>query len=244
MKKLLSLLFVVIAGIAYAQDNDYTMYKTLTIEPDNKNIDKFGGNLRYHNETYHNTGPYSATVWSIASGPDVGKYVWAVGPLKYSDINIQLGEKHDEHWNKKVMPYIKNLGSLEYWKKNDKLSNNIEPTTSKVFITTYKLNKGQSYKVIEYFSLMQKVMNEINEGNPWLVFSNEFWQGNLGRHFFSISGFEDWSWLERQEDLFKKKIIELNGENAWGEFLQLKSEIFEDTYDQIWIRVPGLSWTE
>ena len=244
MKKLLSFLFIISAGISYAQDNDYTMYKTLTIEPDNKNISKFGANLRYHNETYHSTGPYSATVWSIASGPDVGKYVWAVGPLKYKDINVQLGEEHDKHWNNKVMPFIADLGSLEYWKKIDNLSNNIEPQTSKVFISTYKISKGQSHRVIEYFTLVKKVMEDINKDNPWLVFANEFWQGNMGRHYFAISGFEDWSWLATHEENFKNKLIELNGENAWGEFLTMKSEIFEDSYDQIWIRLPGLSWVE
>lgn len=223
-----------------SQDNGYTMYMSLSIKPDYSNLKKFNENMKVHNEKYHNSGAHIANVWSVASGPKIGEVVWMMGPLKYADLDAPLGKEHDEHWNNSIMPYVKSLGTLEYWKRNDKISNIEGDPRSKLYIRTSKINQGQSYRVNDFYSKINDVLKAMDGENPWSVYVNQFRQGDMGRHYAAVSGFNSWAEFD-ENNHFKDKFIEVHGENSWTPFLNMQGEIFEDTYDEIWVLIPELA---
>ena len=123
MKKLLVAVFLCVSFLVKGQDEGYTMFQMINLTPDNKNIGKLTENLKAHNEKFHNAGNLTAFVWSVATGPRIGQLIWMRGPLKFADLDNPQGKEHDDHWSKSVLPYVKKVGTLEYWKRNDKISN-------------------------------------------------------------------------------------------------------------------------
>ena len=92
-----------------AQESDtYNMWECILLTPDYTQLPTLQKNMREHNAKYHSEGPFNATVYNIASGPNAGKMVWQMGPMmmKHNDQRPAVGG-HDENWNTKVMPYIK-----------------------------------------------------------------------------------------------------------------------------------------
>ena len=107
-----------------AQDNDYKMWENIMLTPDNTKLKAFGEAMSKHNKAYHKEGPYKANVYTIASGPNVGKIVWEMGPLKFSDLDGRPSKGgHDEDWRDNVMPHVKKMTHGEYWKEDKELSN-------------------------------------------------------------------------------------------------------------------------
>ncbi len=129
-KKTISLLMITAIALGAtltvnAQDEaPYTMWEQITITPDNSKLKVLGENMRKHNMKYHKEGTYDASVYSIATGPNIGKLVWMMGPLKFSDIDGRPSKGgHDEDWRDNIMPYVKKMTNGEYWKQDNKLSN-------------------------------------------------------------------------------------------------------------------------
>ena len=240
MKKLLIIVFLAIPMLAQAQDDGYTMYMTLNIKPDNANLKKLSDNLKSHNEKFHNKGASSAIVWSVASGPGVGHLIWMMGPLTLADLDKSLGSDHDQNWNSTIMPYVKSLGTLEYWRRNDKLSNIEGDPRTKNLVRYFKVKKGEGYRVNGFFGKIRDVVKALDGENPWDVYVNEFRQGDMGRHYAVVTGFNNWAELD-EDSGFKDKFIELNGEGAWQPFLNTSNDIFEDSYDEIIVLIPELS---
>jgi len=138
------------------------------------------------------------------------------------------------------MPYVKSLGTLEYWKRNDKISNIEGDPRPKLYIRTSKVNDGQSYRVNDFYSKINDVQKAMDGENPWSVYVNQFIQGDLGRHYAAVRGFNTWAELDENKH-FKEKFLEIHGKNSWGPFLNMQDEIFEDAYDEIWILIPELA---
>ncbi len=226
-----------------AQDDEYTMYQMLNIIPDNKNLGKLNENLKAHNEKFHKEGATAAIVWRVASGPNVGQLIWMRGPLKFADLDKPQGKEHDDHWANNVLPNVKKIGTLEYWKRNDKVSNVVGDPKPKIFVRIAVVNDGQSYRVNDFYAKIGDVIKAMDGENPWAVWTNLFRQGDLGRHVADVSGFDNWAWID-EDAKFRKKFMEVHGENSWVPFLNMRREIFEDSHDEIWVLVPELSASE
>ena len=162
------------------------------------------------------------------------------GPLKFADLDSPLGADHDEHWAESVMPYIKNIKTLEYWRRLDKISNVMENPSPKIYVRMFKINKGQSYRTNEMFGKVNEAIKHMDGDNPWAVWSNLFLQGDMGRHIAAVSGFNNWAWID-EDDNFRKHYTEVHGENSWIPFINMQREIIEDSYDQIWVLDTELS---
>lgn len=102
---------------AQEDSKDYEMMESILLTPDYTKLKVLGENMRAHNTKYHNDGPYKASVYNISTGPNTGKLVWMMGPLKYTHLDSRPEvDGHDEDWRDNVMPYIKKNHTGEYWR--------------------------------------------------------------------------------------------------------------------------------
>ena len=238
---------ILFASTLYAQDaekKDYVMFETIILTPDGDNPAAFMKAMKAHNQKYHGEdNAYNATVWNISSGPNVGKLVWMMGPLTFSDLDNRPGsDGHDEDWSNNVVPHIKKAEHGEYWRRDDKVSSlvNVDDPASMIYLRFYDISKdATSEQVDAHFEQVGKVMKKMNE--YWALYSNQFAQGyKIGRHVVGVTRMDGWKDLD-DEWKFKDTYVELYGETAWENFTDNGDRIFTNIYDEIWTVVPSMS---
>ena len=230
-----------------AQDDaDEPMWETILITPDNKNLKVLAENMREHNQKYHSEGPYTASVYTINTGPNVGKIVWMMGPLKFTHLdNRPSAGGHDESWRDNIMPYVKKLSHGEYWQSDSKLSNTSmmtgDPGTYPiVFVRYWKVNIDNGHNINHLLKMVSETVKAMEGENPWGVYYNLFRQGDMGRHIATV-GFSK-NWAEYDEDpTFKDTFLKTHGENSWDGFVRNMDMTFDDSWDEIWTYSPEMS---
>lgn len=224
---------------ATAQENDYVMWESITLTPDNSNLKVLSENMRKHNQTYHKDGAYEAYVYNISTGPNIGKIVWEMGPLTYSHLDGRPSEGgHDEDWRDNILPYVKKMSNGEYWKKDKKLSNTdmLDPNSVShplLFIRYWEVTKGEGHNVNHLFTQISKTIKAMDGDNPWSVYYNEFRQGDMGRHIATVSPMKNWAEMDKDDD-FEKTFLKVNGENSWEAFIENMNDSFSNSWDEIW----------
>ena len=250
-KKFLTLLFlgVFLVGPMTTQaqeDADDPMWETILLTPDNTKLKTLGENMRNHNQKYHSEDPYNATVYTISTGPNTGKMVWMMGPLKFTHLDSRPAEGgHDEDWRDNIMPYVKKISHGEYWQGDNKLSNTAMMTEGPgqypiVFVRYWKVELGHGHNINHLLKMVSETVKAMEGDNPWGVYYNLFRQGDMGRHIATV-GFSK-NWAEYDEDpIFKKTFLETHGENSWDGFVRNMDLTFEDSWDEIWTYSKELS---
>jgi len=232
-----------------AQDDSssYNMWEEITITPDNTKLKVLGENMRKHNQTYHPEGTYKAVVYNIATGPSIGKLVWMMGPITFSNLDGRPAEGgHDDDWRDNIMPYVKKMTHGEYWKQMDDLSNvsMLDSDNSKypiLYIRFYEVEKGQGYNIDGLLKQMSETVKAMEGENPWGLYSNEFRQGYaIGRHIAWVSFHKNWAEFD-DDDTFKESFINVHGEGAWQPFIKGMDDTFSDSWDEVWVYNKELS---
>jgi len=244
IKKIISSLMMVVIVFGTiisvnAQEKSYVMWESITLTPDNTKLKVLGENMRKHNQKYHKEGPYKAYVYTISTGPNIGKIVWEMGPLTYSHLDNRPSEGgHDDDWRDNVLPYVKKMSDGEYWKKDKKLSNTDMLTSDNtthplLYIRYLEVVKGEGHNVKHLFTQISKAVKAMDGENPWGLYYNEFRQGDLGRHIATVSSMKNWAELDRDRN-FKESFIKVNGEKSWQPFLENMNDTFSNSWDEIW----------
>jgi len=223
-----------------AQDDSYTMFESLMLTPDNTKLKALGEAMSKHNKKYHASGAHLAKVYNIVTGPNSGKMVWEMGPLKFSDLDSRPAEGgHDEDWRDNVMPNIKKMNTVEYWKEMGKLSNTSMLDPNKVthpllYIRYHEVNKGKGSNIGRLLKQISETVKAMDGENPWGVYSNEFQQGyTIGRHIATVNFMKNWAELD-DDDNFKETFIKVHGDNSWQAFLDGMANAFANSWDEIW----------
>jgi len=223
------------------------MWESIILSPDNKNLKVLQQNMRKHNQIYHKEGAHKATVYNISTGPNAGKIVWEMGPLKYADLDTRPSVGgHDEDWRDNVSPYIKKLNTIEYWREDTKLSNTdmLDDDNSKyplLFIRYHEVVNGHGYSIDHLLNQISKTVKAMEGVNPWGVYSNQFRQGiDIGRHIATISFLKNWAELD-EENTFKATFLKVHGANSWDAFLKGMNATFSNSWDEIWVYDKDMS---
>jgi len=224
-----------------AQNNSsYSMWESITLSPDNTKLKELAEGMHKHNKKYHQNGPYKAVVYNITTGPNIGKIIWEMGPLKYSDLDGRPSEGgHDEDWRDNVMPYIKKMSNGEYWKQDDKLSNVAMMDPNKVthpllYIRYHEVIKDKGYSINNLLKKISETVKAMDGVNPWGIYYNEFQQGyKIGRHIASVTFLKNWAELD-DDTKFKETFIKVHGEKSWNPFLDGMRDTFSNSWDEIW----------
>ncbi|MDX1477245.1 MAG: hypothetical protein R3301_06035 [Saprospiraceae bacterium] len=220
---------------------DYVQYETIYLKPDTKHLGTLQANMKAHNDKYHSDAPYHANVWQVSNGPKAGWLVWAMGPCTFSENDGRPGEGgHDEDWANNVMPYITDMGSIEYWRRDDDLSVPPDNPTPMIYIRFWEVRPNKGFLMGDLWEKISETHKSMGEGHAWSLFENEFRQGDLGRHFAETWPMNGWSDLD-QGNNFRAAFEKIYGEAAWTPFFRTMNEAFVNSYDEIWTLMPGMS---
>ena len=245
---LLTTLFVLgpVTILKAQEEPAYAMWESMYITPDNSKLKALGEALSKHNKKYHNEGPYSAAVYNVVTGPNMGKMVWQMGPLNYSHLDSRPSAGgHDEDWRDNVMPNVKKLSNGEYWKQRDDVSN-VQMLADGIqdykilHIRYWEVADGQGYQIKHLMGMIGATIKGMDGENPWGVYVNEFRQGSLGRHMASV-GFSK-NWAEYDDDNnFRETFEKVHGEKSWDNFVDGMDNTFTNSWDEIWELNTALS---
>jgi len=253
LKKSISLLimFMMVFGTILnlnAQDNSdsYKLWEDIMLTPDNTNLKTLETNMRKHNQTYHKTGPHKATVYRISTGPNAGNLIWEMGALTYPDLDKRPSvDGHDEDWRDNIMPYIKKMNTVEYWRADQNLNNTdmLDDDTSKYpifFVRYYEVKDGPTPGLRTFFERASKTIKALDGVNPWGIYYNEFLQGNIGRHIATFSFHPNWADLDKDRN-WVETFNKVNGANSWQNQLDLRDDSFKNIWDEIWVYDKNMS---
>ncbi|WP_339893770.1 hypothetical protein [uncultured Algibacter sp.] len=237
---MLAITLSVVSTVNAQEDDSYAMWESIMLSPDHTKLKVLGDNMKAHNAKYHKAGTYDATVYNIVSGPNAGKIVWMMGPMNYKHNDTRPSKGgHDEDWRDNVMPYVKKMHTIEYWKANAKLSNTsmMDGDASAyplLFVRYHEIEKGQIPGAFAFLEYVSKTIKKMKGENPWGVYVNEFRQGDLGRHIATVGFMKNWAEMDEDDNDFKKVFDEVNGEENWELFRDLGSNSFSNSWDEMW----------
>lgn len=241
MRTLITLLVVALTFTISAQDDGYVMYETVRMQPNTSNLAGLKKAMTEHNKTYHKDGPYTALVWNISTGPDIGKIVWMMGPCTFADLDSRPAGEHDEHWANEVLPHIRNSRNGEYWRQDANKSYMIGAQSPMVYIRYLEIAENQGYRSQGLLTKMSEAVKAEDGGNPWSVYYNEFMQGEkIGRHIALVYGMNSWSELDEPGSM-RETYESHHGENTWIAFNRQWREVFSDSWDEIWTLNTAMS---
>lgn len=247
MKKLptlliLSVLLLCGSNVLTAQEETGSrMWESFYITPDNTKLKALGEAMAKHNKKYHaEEGPHQATVYNVVSGPNMGKMIWQMGPLKFAHLdNRPKTGGHDEDWRDNVMPNIKKLSTGEYWKEDAELSNlkmldDDNAQTPILHIRFHEVSKGHGYNVDHLLDQISETVKAMEGDNPWGVYDNQFRQGyRIGRHLATVSFLKNYAEYD-EPSKFKETFVKLHGEDSWQPFIEGMSDAMSNSWDEIW----------
>ena len=139
------------------------VYETIYLSPKTENILELSEKMTAHNEKYHGTAPYNASVWRVLTGERSGNMLWIMGPFTFSDLdNRPATGGHDEDWAGKVLPLTHGMHNGYYWKlRPAHMYTPSETYQGKIMrVRTLDIKPG---KMDEYNHLMDNIMKVYNE---------------------------------------------------------------------------------
>lgn len=224
---------------AQEESKTYNMWENIILTPDYSKLKVLGENMRNHNMKYHKEGPYTASVYNISTGPYAGNILWQMGPMMYKHNDTRPGAGgHDEDWRDNVMPYIKKMHTVEYWKQDDELSNTsmLDGDNAKYpiyYVRYLEVEDDHGSSVKPYFEMVSTTVKAMEGENPWGLYYNEFRQGDLGRHIGTVGFMKNWAEMD-DDPIFKKTFEKVHGADKWDAFVDMGERTFSNSWDEIW----------
>ncbi len=226
MKKLLFLLMLIpLFGVA--QKN---VVNTNRVFPKVDKVLEFEKALATHAQKYH-TGDWKWRVYEISSGPDAGGYHISEGPDSWEQLDTRgnLGDEHNNDWNRNVSIYLTDRSSSNYSVYQDSLSTvALGSYSDKIQITHWFPKLGWTNKTRDLLKMMRATWNVTNE--------------SIAVYASSASGPTQFALVTRYKTglkeramvpgapSFKENFEKANGPNSWDTYL----EIVRNYVDNIW----------
>ncbi len=233
-----------------AQDEkkEYQMWESVMLTPVNSKLKTLQDNMKKHNKTYHKEGAYEAAVYNIVTGPNSGNLIWEMGPLMFSHLDGRPADGgHDEDWRDNVMPYVKKMHTIEYWRDMEKLSNTSMMSGDNseypiLYLRYFEVNSGHGYTVQPLLKKMSEAVKAMESEAPWGLYSNEFRQGkDIGRHIAWVAFYKNWTEFDNDDASFKDAYLKVHGDNSWDSYIRGLDDTFSNSWDEIWVYDKNMS---
>lgn len=195
--------------------------------------------LAAHAQKYH-TGDWKWRVFDIESGPDAGGYHITEGPNSWEQLDGRgnLGQEHNNDWNKSVAIYLTEKGSVVYSVYQDTLSSiALTDFTNKISITHYypKIGWGMKFRgMVEKFKKVWQAGGETvavyqssSSGPAQYALVTRYKQGLKERDPNFRKPFKDRYEAVYGPDSYNDvlEILQNCVDNAWGELLTLRPDL-------------------
>ena len=227
-----------VPALAVAQD--YEMYETQYLSVRPGHAKQFNEGIKAHNDRFHASGPYRATVWYVANGPRSGQMFWAMGPCTFTDLDGRpAGAEHEGDWADNVLAHSEQ-GETQYWRLDSELS--YRPDTnprSKMRVRVQDIQRFECYRFRQLRAKLKEVMEAKKYPDPLLVFRSATWSGT-GRDAAIIRAFDKWATLD-QEGTMRADYEEVHGAGSLRQFLMEVEEVIAHGEDELLELVPELS---
>jgi hypothetical protein len=238
MKRALAVLFVLVPALAVAQD--YEMYETQYLAVRSGHSKQFNAGIKAHNDRFHASGPYRATVWYVIDGPKSGQMFWVMGPCTFTDLDGRpAGEDHESDWAENVLAHAEQ-GETQYWRLDPDLS--YRPDTRvrpKSRVSIHDVERNEGYRYRELRRKVKQVQEAKKYPDPVLVFRG-VGQSATGRDFAVVRAFDKWAALDR-DGTFAADFEEVHGSGSWVRFLREAEEAIGSRQTELHELLPDLS---
>ena len=237
MKKLLTFLLSFLCLQLTAQND--VMFELVTLSPKDGITDELISKMKAHNDAYHADNPHGARVYSINTGTQAGKLIWAMGPTTWTDLeNRPAGDGHDKDWAN-VTGLLENEVRVEYFRLETALSNFTKDFDIKnLWIRMTDLKPWQGYRYRALLEKIQKVMTEKLPDQQRGVYWNTM--GNDGkRDVMTVQFFDSLSWMDESSN-FSAKYEEVHGEGTWRTFMSEIEDIVEGSELMMMSLIPEM----
>ncbi len=246
MKKLMYWLFLiplmVMAQNSEQSSQPYAVFENAILTPQPDKVQQFEQGLAAHNKNFHASEPYGARVYYISNGPNVGKYMWTMGPLPWGAMDERPADKaHDDDWTNNVVKYMTADSDQSYWKFNTQLSNFPKDfKVNKLLVDMYDVKRFKDEGVMAAVEKVTKVMKEKFPDMTYGVYTNEMPSTKDGRDLSMVFFFDDMAWLG-EDPKFVQAYEEMYGQESWKDFMKEWGETTDGKRSEIWIYDPDLS---
>ena len=233
----LLILFLMFSTSLMAQET--MIYENIILTPNKKLEGKLISGVKLHNAKYHTGGKSTASLYSILTGPNSGKFVWLDGPMTYADLDQQRDAAHMADWGKNIQSYItdeKIKHAQLHWEAS------YTPTefgsSDYLLIRTFKLNnKANSMaKVLEAITKIKEVLVATNASIVRRVYVSPFRSEN-GEDISLVYPFKSFTRFEKSNGLpenFAASYEEINGMGSWRRDIAEVLETYTNgRYDEI-----------
>jgi hypothetical protein len=239
MKKLFFLSILSLGFSILNAQESYVMFETMYIDVRSDKIDEFEEAFKAHNRKFHAEGASGVSVHYMVNGPHAGQLGWVMGPLTFSDLdNRPSGEDHTDDWNA-VMPYVKRISEVEYWRRDAKMYYWPEGAQfSKFHMRYFDIRDMMWEEIIELLARIVEVYKAREYPNSMTIYWNQFNTGN-GREVVAVQGFNKYSEYDR-EDNWVADFESIHGEGSWSEFLDALTKCTDGMSEELREIVPEL----
>lgn len=242
MKKPIYMIFLmfVFTSMVFAQ-SPIVVFETIYLSPKTEHLKEIGEKMKEHNQQFHATPPYNASVWSVITGERSGDLLWIMGPFTFTDLDSRPSDGgHDEDWRENVLPLTHGMYNGYYWKlRPDESYLPSENFQGKLMrVRTLDLKPGKGYEFKHMMSLIMKVYDEKKLGNSIGVYNNVVRDQN--RDVAIVWQYENYAYMDR-DNQFQKLFDEVHGENAMNNFNQAMREIVISSSDELLEIIPEMS---
>ena len=233
----LIILFLLCSTASLAQET--TIYENIILTPIKQMEGKLMEGVKLHNAKYHSKGKSTATLYSILSGPNSGKFVWLDGPMTYADLDQQPDAAHMADWGKNIQSYItdeKIKHAQLHWEASYTPAE--FGSSDYLLIRTSKLsNKANSMaKVLEAITKIKEVLVATNASIVRRVYVSPFRSEN-GEDISLVYPFKSFTRFEKGNGLpenFAASYEEINCMGSWRRDIADVLETYTDgRYDEI-----------
>jgi len=242
MKSLLFSLLLLPLVVLSQASTDYPVFENGMITAIPAKITEFEAGMAAHNKKYHSEGVYGARVYLISNGPNVGKYMWTMGPLPWTALDQRPAQEgHDADWNTNVLPYTMAEGDQTYWRFHPELSG--FPADFKLKYLKVMMMDIQAFKEGQFFGMLKKVKQVMATKYPdanYGMYTNELPSTADGRDFAFVDFFDSMGFMSR-EDTFPADFDAVHGAGSFASFLQEMQATIAGTQTEIWIFREDLS---
>jgi len=243
-------LFALLVGLIPTQVSaqEYAQWETTYLTVKSGHSDALTEELTEHNQAFHASGPYAATVWFVVNVPRSGNLFWVMGPHTFTDLDGRpSGDPHDSDWANDVLAHAE-ARNTEYWRLNTDLSYTPEGSEAE----TWPLARIRYFDVTDD-ALFVKVQTQIKATieamggtRPRLMFQKQFLHRD-GRGWAATSYYKNWAELDEEEGNFAEAFQRVHGEAAWATFEEEFDQAVasrEDEWTQLVPEMGGATTTE